>query len=72
MTKSAIKKAFEKLDTSDQAEVLGELASTFASSLADMDRQDALVFDARRDEESRASPLSDVKRRLSSGKKRRA
>ena len=71
MTRMAIKKAFQKLETAVQAEVLGELASTLAKSLADIDRQDARVFDARRHEEVKASSLSDVKRRLGAGKRRR-
>ena len=69
MTRAGIKKAFEKLDITEQAEVLGDLASAFAVSLADIDRRDAQVFNARRNEESKASPLSDVKRRRGAGRR---
>jgi hypothetical protein len=64
LTKAAIAKAFEKLDTVDQANLLGQLATAFSQSLEEIDRRDAQVFDARRTEESRASPIRDVKRRL--------
>ena len=71
MTKIGIKKAFEKLDMSSQAEMLGELASTFAKCLADIDAQDAQICSARKSEERRASSLADVKARLRERKLRR-
>jgi len=71
MTTAAIRKAFKQLDTAEQAELLGALASTFAKSLTDIDSQDSRVFDARRKEEGQARPLSDVARRLGVKKRRR-
>jgi len=70
MTKAAFRKAFEKLDTVEQAEVLGQLAAAFAGTLADLDRQDHLVFDRRRHLESEAIPLHQVRRRLAARKRR--
>lgn len=64
MTKGAFKKAFDQLDTSDQVEVLSELASRVAGVLSSWDEADRIVFRARRHEERSASPVSDVKRRL--------
>ena len=71
MTRAAIRKAFERLDTAQQAELLGALASTFAKSLADIDSQDSRVFDARRREEGHSTSLNDVARRLGAKKRRR-
>lgn len=70
MTRTAIRKAFEKLDSAQQAEMLGELAVSLAKSLAAVDREDRRVFEERRREESRASHLVDVKARLLGKKKR--
>jgi len=72
MTKAAFRKAFERLDTVEQAEVLGQLAAAFAGTLADIDRQGNLVFDRRRHLESEAIPLDEVRRRLASKKRRLA
>ena len=64
MTKAAIRKAFQKLDPVEQADVLGQLVAVLSHSLLETDRQDARVFDRRRAQESRAIPLTEVKRRL--------
>ena len=71
MTRAAIRKAFERLDTAEQAELLGALASTFAKSLTDTDSRDSGLFDARRKEETHATPLRDTARRLGVKRRRR-
>lgn len=64
MTKAAIKQAFNKLDATDQARILGDLATALADSLACLDDQDAQVFRTRAKQEAHAVPLADVRRRL--------
>ena len=60
MTKKAIRKASEKLDTVEQADVLSQLAVVLYRSLSDMDQMDSRVFDARCSEEPRAKPKEKV------------
>ncbi|MCC7293767.1 MAG: hypothetical protein IT449_17045 [Phycisphaerales bacterium] len=64
MTKTAVRKAFDRLDTADQMEFLGEIATRMAEVLVSWDQIDAAVFHARRHEERAASPISTVRRRL--------
>lgn len=61
MTRAAIKNAFRKLDATEQADVLKELAATLAETLSEADRVDARVFDRRRQEEPSARPWSQVR-----------
>lgn len=65
MTAAAIKKAFKHLDSTQQAVLLKDLATSPAESLEEADRQDAEVFKGRRGEERKARPWQEVKARLS-------
>lgn len=68
-----IARTFRKLDSVEQAELLGELAVILAASLSDNDRRDALTFDARRCDEKEAASVNRVAGRLAAkmrGKRR--
>jgi hypothetical protein len=66
MTVSTIKKVFRNMDSTEQAALLKELASTLADSLAMADARDAEAFATRRREEPQAQPWREVSRRLAS------
>ena len=64
MTKAAIASAFLKLDASEQAKVLTELAAAHAESLFEEDRTDAEVFEQRRREEPKARSWSQIRAKI--------
>lgn len=70
MTKLAITRAFQKLDTTEQAAVLGELAAALAQSLKMMDERDANIFEQCRGEEPHSTPVNEIRRRLNSRRQR--
>jgi len=61
MTRTAIKNAFAKMDSTEQAIVLKDLAAALAESLTEEDQLDARVFDRRKAEEFKARPWSKVR-----------
>jgi len=71
MTHTGTKRAFQKLNAIEQADVLKELAATLAKSLSDEDRSDARVFDRRRLEVPKARPWNEVRARVNSRMTRR-
>lgn len=56
MTKAALKRAFRKFNSVEQADILRELAAELAGALAEADRADARIFARRRHEEPKARP----------------
>ena len=64
MTKAAIASAFRRLDATEQAKVLTELAAAHAESLFEEDRMDAEVFERRRREEPKARSWSQVRAKI--------
>lgn len=71
MTAATIKRAFKQLDSTQQAMLLRELATSLAESLEEADRLDAEVFKGRRREERSARPWARVKAELGKGGGRR-
>jgi len=71
MTKTAMRNAFRKLDATQQAEVLRELAEEHAYSLFELDRIDGETFDKRRHEEPIARPWSLVRKTIRPNRARR-
>lgn len=71
MTKAAIASAFRRLDATEQAKVLTELAAAHAESLFEEDRMDAAVFEQRRGEEPKARSWSQVRAKIDAQHARR-
>jgi hypothetical protein len=71
MTKAAIANAFRKLDATEQAKMLTELAAAHAESLFEEDRTDTQVFERLRHEEPKARPWSQVRARIDARSARR-
>lgn len=71
MTRTAIKNAFRKMDSTEQAIVLKDLAAALADSLSDEDRADARIFEERKGEEDKARPWSQVRATVSSHRTKR-
>ncbi len=70
MTVSAIRNAFRRLEASQKADLLKELAASLAESLASQDARDAEVFAARRREEPRARSWQRVRAGLAPSARR--
>jgi hypothetical protein len=64
MTKAAIKNAFRKLDATEQADVLKDLAANHAKALSEEDGKDAQVFNRRRKEEFESRPWAEVRAKV--------
>ncbi len=71
MTKTAIKKAFQELDATEQAEMLKELAGSLVESLTEEDVADIRVFERRRKQEPKARSWSDVRTKINARHKRK-
>lgn len=64
MTRTAIRNAFRKMDSTEQAIVLKDLATALAESLSDEDRTDVQVFEQRQHAEPEAGSWSDVRAKV--------
>jgi hypothetical protein len=64
MTRDGIKQAFGRLEPTDQARLLTELANTLAAALQENDERDRETFARQRSEEAAARPWSEVRAQL--------
>jgi len=71
MTKTTIKRAFRKLDATEQADVLKDLPATLAEALSEEDRFDAEVFEQRQAEEPKARGWSEVRAKIDARNRRK-